>query len=143
MSQTYWNVEGYGVPIDTEIFDVEKILAMPELATLDKDEAREALILGVNIFELTESDYFGFYDFIEIIADGTSLSLGDTADAGYGEFLMMFSNNPWNFSDEETLLSKEDVNRQIINTLKPYLKDSIDMDNLALNIGDISYHGVG
>lgn len=54
---------------------------------------------------------------------------------------MYFSNNPWNMSDEEKILTKEDIENEIVKVLLPYLKDKYTEEWIRKNIDYISLGG--
>ena len=142
MSQVYWNVEGYGFEISSDMFDPELVMVIPALKHLNIEEARRQMAKGYDFFDIIEVDFFGYRDFIALIAKGTSLELGDTAGADYGQFLLLPFKSPWDYDEDEKHLTMDEVNNQIVAVLSPYLKKEYSPEYIKANSDYISYYGV-
>ena len=144
MSICYWAVNGFGIKVNEEMFDGEKILSS-DLYTDPEDLAslREDFSITGDIFDALAGGDFYFHEFIEHISRGSYVGLGDTANADEGMFLMYFSKNPWDMNEYEKSLTQSDIIYEIHKVLSPYVKDKYTRDWVKDNIGDISTGGVG
>ena len=139
MSISYWAVEGIGVDIDKKIFDLDKL---SKLFETDFSNNQENPCWGYSSGDYDTSDIID-----EVISNKKFdkhrkyLSFGDTGNADNGKFLLYTPRYPWDMSEEEKQLTKEEIYQMIVDVL---LEVTIwTAEEIVEQIEDISIGGVG
>lgn len=132
MSMCYWGVVGYGIAVTEDMFDEKKLKNMPSLSDLEEEDWEEGAIWDNGMLQDIVDDLSPNY-----------LGFGDTGNMDDGQFFMYFAQYPWSMSDEEKNLTKEDINKLIVEGLLPYVKDEYTEEWIRERIHDISVGGAG
>lgn len=148
MSVCYWAIDGYGLKMD----DVVHLLDVGKLAswTLGKEGLEEynKKIKGAitNAGRLRELECILQDDVFFSVASSTQyLAYASTDMNEDGEYLYYPSKLPWEISEEEKEIKKEDIDNMIIETIKPFLKDDSEetVNKVILHIDTINTGGEG
>lgn len=138
MSVSYWAVQGYGINLEGEIFDLDKIIKM---LGWNKDDFIE------DEAESPFNGYIGDLNLQDIIEDVLAkdgfekhsryLSYQNTGANEMGEYLLYYPSYPWNMSEEEKSLTREDIAEmitEIVEAITILSKDEIlkKLENVCL-----------
>lgn len=128
MSIEYWPIVIYGCKVEQSMFDPQK---MAELIGLESED-------GVT----DRGDFRDFLDALIWQQGYDYLSWVDSADMEDGIYFGMMAGFPWQFNSETYKnLTAEKVRADILNLLKPYLKEGVDVKALEKEID--YYEAVG
>lgn len=118
MSISYWAIEGYGVNIEGEIYDLKKVVKELGLDEEDFDEE-----------DFKESSTFMYWGDIcpleiidtmlgkpEFLKHSKYLSFADTGN-GDGMYLYYCPRYPWHMDEEERNITKEEIEQMIVDIL--------------------------
>lgn len=139
MSMQYSSILGYGLELNSNLFDTNKILTLDIFSDEDREnileEMEETIKFGnFNIFQAQNNNNLPLSEFIELITELNVLTYVDQAEFGYSEYIIHFAKNPWEMTKEEKELTLEDISKLILDTLKPYLKDNVTVNDILDNI---------
>ena len=134
MSMDYWGIYGYGLKVSLEIFDPKKISTL----WFEEEDA------------ITQAELENNYDTEDIISEildknpNEHLTYVSTGMSDIqATYLYISAQLPWNITPGYAQLTEETIKDLIIETIRPYVKDIVDLDQERDNIDVISSYGCG
>lgn len=139
MSVSYWALQGYGVNVEGEIFDLDKLIKELGLDAEDYQEDERAVgciddMWTVDIFDaiLAKPEFLWHRQY---------LSIGTTGNNDNGEFIFYCPNYPWYMSQDEKNMTQDRIEQMLVDVL---LKVTIwTEEEIREKFEDISTGGEG
>ena len=142
MSISYWSVNGFGINIEGDIFDLNKIV---NLLNLDRENFTE------EDFKNPFNGYLDDWTLQELIEEvleqekfekhSKYLYYVNTGNNDLGEYLLYSPSYPWNMSEEEKALTEEDITNMIVEVLEAIT--ILSRDVIVQNLEYVSVGGEG
>lgn len=119
MSISYWAIEGYGVNIEGEIFDLKKVVK--ELGLDEEDFDEEDFKESSTFMFLGDICPFDIIDTMlgkpEFFKHSKYLSFTGTGNGDNGTYLYYCPRYPWHMDEEEKNITKEEIEQMIVDIL--------------------------
>jgi len=133
MSTSYWPIKGYGIEIDIKLFNPEKVCALLEAELAEGESAEDVY------------DTCMFEDFLNTLLTDTALNWNSTEQLLYDNhyYIHLPALLPWQMSSHEKNLSPADTERIIMDTIRPYLADDVDENEIVKGIDEVAIAGCG